>query len=361
MAYLVLANGDIYEGRRIGACTDTVGEIVFTTGVVGYLETLTDPSYAGQIIIQTFPVIGNYGVIPEDFEGESAARGYVVRELCDTPSNFRSRGTLDAFLKEKGIPGICGVDTRQLTRTIRESGVMNACICDEIPESLDAIRAYKVQGVVREVTCRQMHVIPAAGTQRFRVALLDYGAKRNILRSLVRRGCEVTVFPAETRASEILSRGFDGVMLSNGPGDPEENVFAIEQLRQIIGRLPVFGICLGHQLTALAMGGKTMKLKYGHRGGNQPVRELRSGHTYITSQNHGYAVVADSLKDLGGIQTWVNANDGSCEGIDYPDRNCFTVQFHPEACSGPRDTGFLFDRFMDMMDRKTGGNAHAEG
>lgn len=361
MAYLVLANGDIYEGKRIGAQGDVTGEIVFTTGVVGYLETLTDPSYAGQIIIQTFPVIGNYGVIPEDFEGRPAARGYVVRELCDTPSNFRSQGTLDAFLKEKGIPGICGVDTRQLTRTIRESGVMNACICDEIPENLDAIRAYRVQGVVPQVTSSEKRIVPAKGEVRFRVALMDYGAKANILRSLVKRGCEVTVFPASTPATEVLAENFDGVMLSNGPGDPEENVFAIEQLRSLIGRLPVFGICLGHQLTALAMGGKTMKLKYGHRGGNQPVREIRTGHTYITSQNHGYAVVAESLKGLGGTETWVNANDGSCEGIDYPDRNCFTVQFHPEACSGPRDTGFLFDRFMDMMDRKTGGNAHAEG
>ena len=361
MAYLVLANGDVYEGRRIGAPGDTTGEIVFTTGVVGYLETLTDPSYAGQIIIQTFPVIGNYGVIPEDFEGRPAARGYVVRELCDTPSNFRSQGTLDAFLKEQGIPGICGVDTRQLTRTIRECGVMNACICDEIPGDLEALRSYRVQGVVDRVTCKEPHVVPPKGDLRFRVALLDYGAKANILRSLVKRGCEVTVFPASTPAADVLSGSFDGVMLSNGPGDPEENTFAIEQLKQIIGRLPVFGICLGHQLTALAMGGKTMKLKYGHRGGNQPVREVKTGHTYITSQNHGYAVVAESLEGLGGTETWVNANDGSCEGIDYPGKNCFTVQFHPEACSGPRDTGFLFDRFMEMMENRKGASAHAEG
>ena len=360
MAYLVLANGDIYEGRRIGAPGDALGEIVFTTGVVGYLETLSDPSYAGQIIIQTFPVIGNYGVIPEDFEGKSACNGYVVRELCDTPSNFRSQGTLDSFLKEQGIPGICGVDTRQLTRTIRESGVMNACIVDKVPGDLSALFAYRVQGVVDKVTCSAPYLASPQGPVAHRVALLDYGAKRNILRSLLKRGCEVTVLRASTPAQTILEGGFDGLMLSNGPGDPEENVYQIAQLRKLLGKLPVFGICLGHQLTALAMGGKTTKLKYGHRGGNQPVREIRSGHTYITSQNHGYAVVSESLRGIGE-ETWVNANDGSCEGMDYPDMNCFTVQFHPEACSGPRDTGFLFDRFMDMMSNTTGGNAHAEG
>ena len=317
MAYLVLANGDIYEGTRIGEKRDAIGEIVFTTGMVGYLETLTDPSYAGQIITQTFPLIGNYGVIPPDFEGEPACLGYIVRELCDTPSNFRSEGPLDAFLKAHHIPGLQGIDTRQLTRTIRESGVMNAMICDTVPADLSAIRAYTVGPVVQRVTGKEIRQFPAEGEERFRVALLDYGYKRNILRSLTGRGCAVTVFPADTPAETILQGGFDGLMLSNGPGDPEENVYAIAQLKKLIGRLPVFGICLGHQLTALAMGGKTMKLKYGHRGGNQPVRELQTGRTYITSQNHGYAVIADSLQGVGK-ETWRNANDGSCEGMQYP-------------------------------------------
>ena len=354
MAYLVLANGDIYEGRRMGDPRDSIGEIVFTTGMVGYLETLTDPSYAGQIITQTFPLIGNYGVIPEVFEGKPACLGYVVRQICPSPSNFRSEGALDSFLREHGIPGICGVDTRQLTRTIRESGVMNAMICDTPPKDLSEILAYRVSGVVSRVTCREPAVFPAKGDTRFKVALLDYGYKRNIVRSLTERGCQVTVYPADTAADTILSAGFDGLMLSNGPGDPEENVYAISQLRCLIGRLPVFGICLGHQLAALAMGGKTMKLKYGHRGGNQPVRELQTGRTYITSQNHGYAVIADSLKGVGE-ETWRNANDGSCEGMRYPGKNCQTVQFHPEACSGPKDTGFLFDAFLRQM----GGAQHA--
>ena len=356
MAYLVLANGDVYQGERIGARHDAVGEIVFTTGMVGYLETLTDPSYAGQIITQTFPLIGNYGVIPDDFEGESACLGYIVREICPTPSNFRSQGPLDEFLASRGIPGLCGVDTRQLTRTIREAGVMNAMICDTVPSDLSAIRAYRVGRVVPSVSVTEPVTCPAQGTRRFRVALLDYGAKRNIIRSLTQRGCEVTVYPSSTPADTILRGGYDGLMLSNGPGDPEENTDEIETLRALIGRLPVFGICLGHQLCALALGGKTVKLKYGHRGGNQPVRDLASGRTYITSQNHGYAVVSGSL-GTAGRETFVNANDGSCEGMTYPGLRCFTVQFHPEACSGPKDTGFLFDRFLAMM----GGDADAKG
>lgn len=356
-AYLVLSNGRIFEGQSIGAERDSVGELVFTTGMVGYLETLTDPSYAGQIVTQTFPLIGNYGVIEPDFEGETAVKGYIVRELCDTPSNFRSEYALEQFLREHNIPGLCGVDTRELTRIIREEGVMNAKICMEKPEGVDeAISGYLVSGVVAEVSCKEKGVYPAIGETKYRVTLLDYGAKRNIIRSLQERGCEVTVVPQNTPAAEILAAAPDGIMLSNGPGDPAENIACIAQIRQLIGKIPVFGICLGHQLTALAMGGKTMKLKYGHRGANQPVKEVNGTRTFITSQNHGYAVVAESLKGVGR-ETFVNANDGSCEGMEYPGKNCFTVQFHPEACAGPKDTAFLFDRFLDMM----GGNSHAEG
>ena len=354
MAYLVLSNGKIFEGKRIGAAVDSVGEIVFTTGMVGYLETLTDPSYAGQIVIQTFPLIGNYGVIEEDFEGECKVKGYVVRELCDEPSNFRSQYPLDDFLKSKGVCGICGVDTRELTRIIREEGVMNAMICDEIPSDLSAVRNYTVEGVVEDVSRKEKEIFAPIGEKKYSVTLIDYGAKENIIRNLTKRGCEVTVVPSSTPAEEILKSEPTGIMLSNGPGNPEENTFCIEQIKKLVGNLPIFGICLGHQLTALAMGGKTEKLKYGHRGGNQPVREVSGTRTYITSQNHGYAVISDSLSGVAKL-TFVNANDGSCEGLEYPDKNIFTVQFHPEAASGPHDTEFLFDKFISMM----GGNCNA--
>ena len=345
--YLILQDGRVFEGVRFGAETDTVGELVFTTGMCGYIETLTDPSYAGQIVMQTYPLIGNYGIIREDFEGACCVRGYVVREWCDAPSNFRTDCDLDTFLKEQGVPGLYGVDTRELTRIIREHGVMNAAICDEVPADLTLIETYAVTGVVEAVSCREASVHPAEGEERFRVSLLDYGAKRNIVRELQKRGCTVTVLPATTSAEEILAADPNGVMLSNGPGDPAENVYQIEQIRKLLGKVPMFGICLGHQLTALAAGGSTYKLKYGHRGVNQPVRDVEGVRTYITSQNHGYAVDSDTVK-LGRVR-FANANDGTCEGIDYPELKAFTVQFHPEACTGPKDTSFLFDRFVDLM------------
>ena len=345
--YLILQDGRVFEGFRFGAEADTVGELVFTTGMCGYIETLTDPSYAGQIVMQTYPLIGNYGIIREDFEGACCVRGYVVREWCDAPSNFRTDCDLDTFLKEQGVPGLYGVDTRELTRIIREHGVMNAAICDEVPADLTPIETYAVTGVVEAVSCREASVHTAEGVELFRVSLLDYGAKRNIVRELQKRGCTVTVLPAGTSAEEILAADPDGVMLSNGPGDPAENVYQIEQIRKLLGKVPMFGICLGHQLTALAAGGSTYKLKYGHRGVNQPVRDMEGVRTYITSQNHGYAVDSDTVK-LGRVR-FANANDGTCEGIDYPELKAFTVQFHPEACTGPKDTSFLFDRFVDLM------------
>ena len=345
--YLILQDGQVFEGVRFGAETDTVGELVFTTGMCGYVETLTDPSYAGQIVMQTYPLIGNYGIIREDFEGACCVKGYVVREYCDTPSNFRTDCDLDTYLKEQGVPGLCGVDTRELTRIIREHGVMNAAICDEIPADLTPVASYAITGVVEAVSCKEPDRYQAEGEERFRVSLLDYGAKRNIVRELQKRGCTVTVLPASTSAEEILAAGPDGVMLSNGPGDPAENTYQIEQIRKLLGKVPMFGICLGHQLTALAAGGSTYKLKYGHRGVNQPVRDLNGVRTYITSQNHGYAVDGDTVK-LGKVR-FVNANDGTCEGIDYPELKAFTVQFHPEACTGPKDTSFLFDQFVELM------------
>ena len=345
--YLILQDGQVFEGVRFGAETDTVGELVFTTGMCGYVETLTDPSYAGQIVMQTYPLIGNYGIIREDFEGACCVKGYVVREYCDTPSNFRTDCDLDTYLKEQGVPGLCGVDTRELTRIIREHGVMNAAICDEIPADLTPIKTYAITGVVEAVSCKEPDRYPAEGEECFRVSLIDYGAKRNIVRELQKRGCTVTVLPASTSAEEILAAGPDGVMLSNGPGDPAENTYQIEQIRKLLGKVPMFGICLGHQLTALAAGGSTYKLKYGHPGVNQPVRDLNGVRTYITSQNHGYAVDGDTVK-LGKVR-FVNANDGTCEGIDYPELKAFTVQFHPEACTGPKDTSFLFDQFVELM------------
>ena len=345
--YLVLQDGRVFEGVRFGANADTIGELVFTTGMCGYIETLTDPSYAGQIVMQTYPLIGNYGIIREDFEGNCCVKGYVVREYCDAPSNFRTDCDLDTYLKEQNVPGLYGVDTRELTRIIREHGVMNATICDEVPADLKPVETYAVVGVVEAVTCKEPTVHPAVGEEMFKVSLLDYGAKNNIIRELQKRGCTVTVLPATTSAEDILTSDPDGVMLSNGPGDPAENVYQIEQIKKLLGKVPMFGICLGHQLTALAAGGSTYKLKYGHRGVNQPVRDVNGVRTYITSQNHGYAVDSDSIK--AGKLSFANANDGTCEGIDYPDLKAFTVQFHPEACTGPKDTSFLFDRFVDLM------------
>lgn len=343
-----MADGQTFEGYAFGADAPAVGELVFTTGMCGYVETLTDPSYFGQIVLQTFPMIGNYGVIPADFEGKCALNGYVVREWCDTPSNFRCEYDVDVFLKENGIPGIYGVDTRQITKIIRESGVMNAIITDTLPVDMKSVADFKIENAVASVSTKQRAVFQPA-EPKHRVTLVDYGAKRNIIRELVARGCAVTVVPYDTTAEDVLSTFPDGIVLSNGPGDPTENVFCIEQLKRLMGKLPLMGICLGHQLLALADGGKTEKLKYGHRGTNQPVH-LTGGHTYITSQNHGYAVVDGSTPH--GVTNMMNANDGTCEGVDYPSLNAFSVQFHPESSSGPKDTSFLFDKFISLM----GGN-----
>ena len=347
-AYLVLADGSVLEGFSFGADSSCVGELVFTTNMCGYIETLTDPSYYGQIVIQTFPLIGNYGVIPSDFEGECALKGYVVREYCETPSNFRCEKTLDAFLKERGIPGIYGIDTRALTRRIRQHGVINACITHSLPTDEEPIHRFAVQNALEAVSSKSVQFFPCE-QERFHVVLMDFGAKRNIIRELNERGCSVTAVPYDTTAEMILSMNPDGIMLSNGPGDPSENTGVINEIQKLFGTVPMFGICLGHQLAALAAGVDTYKMKFGHRGANQPVHDLKDGRTYITTQNHGYAVEPDSLKGKGEVRL-VNANDGSCEGIDYPEQKCFTVQFHPEACAGPKDTEFLFQRFIGLME-----------
>ena len=346
--YLILADGTLIEGTAFGAPAAAMGELVFTTGMGGYIETLSDPSYAGQIVVQTFPLIGNYGVIPADLEGVPALRGYVVREACAHPSNFRCEMTLDAYLKQVGIPGICGVDTRRITKKIREHGVMNAMLTDTLPANLSAVAAYRVQNAVAGVSCKAPYTVSPDAPVR-RVVLIDYGCKKNIIRELNARGCSVQVVPHDTSAEQILALSPDGVMLSNGPGDPAENTAEIAELKKLLGRVPLFGICLGHQLLALALGGRTEKLKYGHRGVNQPAKDLVTGRTYMTSQNHGYAVVSDSVGHVGTV-CFINANDGTCEGVDYPALRAFSVQFHPEACAGPKDTAFLFDRFIGMME-----------
>lgn len=349
--FIVLENGQVFEGMRFGAEVDTLGELVFNTGMVGYVQTLTDPSYYGQIVMQTFPLIGNYGMIPPEQEsGRCALKGYVVREWCDTPSNFRSEGTIDEFLKQQGVPGVYGVDTRQITRIIREYGVMNARIVDEVnADTLRGIREYRVTGALSGVSTRQRAAIPACGEKKHTIALVDYGAKHNIVRELTRRGCEVVLLPYDTTAEEICALKPDGLVLSNGPGDPADNPREIEQIRALVGRMPIMGICLGHQLLSLAMGARTTKLKYGHRGANQPVKRVSDGHMYITSQNHGYAVVSDSLPKSARL-SYINTNDMTCEGVEYPEVNAFSVQFHPEACAGPKDTDFLFDQFLSNVE-----------
>ena len=353
--YLVLENGDVFEGEAFGASGEVISEIVFTTAMTGYLETLTDKSYKGQAVVQTFPLIGNYGVIPEDKEGPvPSVSAYIVREACEEPSNFRCKGTIDDYLKENGIPGLKGIDTRALTRILREKGVMNGLITDQLPSDMDKalkdIAAYKIVDPVEAVTVPSVEEHDSA-ENKYTVAMIDCGVKENIVRSLVARGCKVFLFPASASCEEILTVKPDGIFISNGPGDPEDNKKTIATLQELDKTgIPTMGICLGHQLLALAHGFKTTKLKYGHRGANHPVKNLETGHVYISSQNHGYAVVSDSVDSSIASELFINVNDGTNEGIRYKNKPVFSVQFHPEACGGPKDTDFLFDEFTKMMD-----------
>lgn len=357
IAYLILEDGTVYQGKGFGIQGTVVGEVVFTTGMTGYQETLTDPSYYGQIVTQTFPLIGNYGL--NDFDSESAkswVKGYIVREWCEEPSNFRNQYTLDEFLKKNHIIGIYDIDTRALTRKIREHGVMNGTITTELPADRNAffreLGRYTIRDAVKSVSCTEKAFF-SAPDEKFHVVLYDYGYKANILRSLLQRGCSVTVVPYNTSLQEIREIKPDGIMLSNGPGDPSENTEPIRILKDLMNSgIPIFGICLGHQLLALANGAKTEKLKYGHRGANQPVADKTRDRVFITSQNHGYAVMGDTLDTKIGFVSHSNVNDGSCEGITYAGGNAFTVQFHPEACAGPQDTQYLFDHFIDMMSQQ---------
>ncbi len=389
-AFLILEDGTVFEGTQIGAQKEIISEIVFNTSMAGYLEVLTDPSYAGQAVCMTYPLIGNYGICREDMESRRAwPDGFIVRELSRIPSNFRCDITIQEFLKENDVPGIAGIDTRALTKILREKGTMNGMITtreyDSFEEILPKLKAYSTGKVVETVTCHKKYEVngvtdlaqngPISGSSRFdpkaykdgkrekrpslvrernggglRVALLDLGAKDNIARSLAARGCDVTVYPAGTTAEEILSSFPDGIMLSNGPGDPKECTDMIAQIRKLYdSEVPIFAICLGHQLMALATGADTYKMKYGHRGGNHPVKDLESGKIYISSQNHGYVVDTGKLDPAVAVPAFINVNDGTNEGLSYTGKNIFTVQFHPEACPGPQDSGDLFARFINMM------------
>lgn len=384
-AFLILEDGTVFEGIHIGADKEIISEIVFNTSMAGYLEVLTDPSYAGQAVCMTYPLIGNYGVCREDMESRKLwPDAFIVREISRIPSNFRCDASIQEVLEEYGIPGIAGIDTRALTKVLREKGTMNGCITTNenyvMEDVLKRLKEYDMGNVVDIVTCEEKYTLkgtkelsengPISGSARYtgekekrpslvrtlngagkKVALLDLGAKDNIAKSLAARGCEVTVYPARTSAEEILGDHPDGIMLSNGPGDPKVCTEVIANVRRLYeSDTPIFAICLGHQLMALATGADTFKMKYGHRGGNHPVKDLATGRVYISSQNHGYVVDMDKLDPKVATPAFVNVNDGTCEGLAYTGKNIFTVQFHPEACPGPQDSGYLFDRFIQMME-----------
>lgn len=384
-AFLILEDGTVFEGTHIGADREIISEIVFNTSMAGYLEVLTDPSYVGQAVCMTYPLIGNYGVCREDMESKKIwPDAFIVRELSRVPSNFRCDASLQEILDQYDIPGIAGIDTRALTKILREKGTMNGCITTDAAYDMEEMKkrllSYDMGNVVDIVTCEEKYTLkgsrelsengPVSGSARYtgekekrpslvreingkgkKVALLDFGAKDNIARSLAARGCDVTVYPARTAAEEILSDAPDGIMLSNGPGDPKVCTEVIKNIKKLYkSDTPIFAICLGHQLMALATGADTFKMKYGHRGGNHPVKDLETGRVYISSQNHGYVVDMDKLDPEVAAPAFINVNDGTCEGLSYTGKNIFTVQFHPEACPGPQDSGYLFDRFIQMME-----------
>ena len=400
-AFLILEDGTVFKGQHIGADKDVISEIVFNTSMAGYTEVFTDPSYAGQAVCMTYPLIGNYGVCEDDMESERIwLDGVIVRELSGIPSNFRCDMTIQEFLNRYDIPGIEGIDTRALVRILREKGTMNGMITTnenyKVEEIIPELRKYATGRVVEKVTCKEKKFVKGVSsvaengsisgsavfdqeafvadragdhTKRekkpsmvrelngkgLKVALLDLGAKDNIADSLAARGCDVTVYPARTTAEEILKDHPDGIMLSNGPGDPKDCPEVIAEVKKLYDSdATIFAICLGHQLMALATGADTFKMKYGHRGGNHPVKDLATGRVYISSQNHGYVVDMDKLDPQVARPAFINVNDGTNEGLAYVGKNIFTVQFHPEACPGPQDSGYLFDRFITMMNTKNG-------
>ena len=349
--YLVLEDGTYYEGYKLGSNDLSVGEIVFNTAMTGYQETISDPSYTGQIITFTYPLIGNYGINRDDFEALTPTlNGVVVKEASTHPSNFRNQKTLHDVLVQYKIPGISGVDTRSITRKIRQHGVLKAGFTDNRDDIDSLINTLKSTELPRDEVEKVSTKTPYVSTgSDLSVVLLDFGKKQNIVRELNMRGCNVTVVPYNTTAEEILAMSPDGVMLSNGPGDPDVVEVAIEMIKGILGKIPFFGICLGHQLFALSQGGTSFKMKFGHRGANHPVKDLRSGKVDITSQNHGYAIDKNSLVNTDLEVTHIALNDGTVEGLRHKTLPAFSVQYHPEARPGPSDSNYLFDEFMTMM------------
>ncbi|RXZ77090.1 carbamoyl-phosphate synthase small subunit [Paenibacillaceae bacterium] len=350
-ARLLLEDGTLFTGQAFGSEGQTIGEVVFNTGITGYQEVLSDPSYCGQIVTMTYPLIGNYGVARDDFEAiASHIHGFVVRRHEPVPSNWRAQNSLDYLLKEFGIVGISEIDTRMLTRILRHHGTMKGVLTtgaeriEELQERLGSAPMMRDQ-VARTST---KHVFSSPGNGE-RIVLIDYGAKSGILRELTQRNCDVVVVPHDTTAEQIRRLNPDGIQLSNGPGDPKDAMHAVATIKELLGEYPIFGICLGHQLFALACGADTTKLKFGHRGGNHPVKELSSGRCYITSQNHGYTVLDESIANTELAVTHINNNDRTIEGLKHKKYPAFTVQYHPEASPGPFDSSYLFDQFIEMI------------
>lgn len=350
---LILETGDVFHGEGFGVNLDTEGEIVFNTGMTGYQELISDPSYCGQIVCMTYPLIGNYGINRDDYECmEPAIKGLIVKEICDLPSNFRSQMSLDEFFQKKKMSGIAGVDTRRLTRIIRNYGSLKGKIVDNGANIEEVVAELKSKNFdtkqVQEVSTKTPYACPGRG---FKVVLVDFGSKLGIIRELSQRNCDIIVVSQDTTAEEILMMKPDGIMLSNGPGDPQDVPHALEMIRGVLGKVPIFGICLGHQLIALACGAKTYKLKFGHRGGNHPVLDVNTNKVAMTSQNHSYAVDQESLKNTDLVETHIALNDRTNEGVKHKIHSCFSVQYHPEASPGPEDANYLFDEFIELMEK----------
>ncbi len=345
-AYLVLENGKVFEGTSFGAVGTTIGELVFTTSMVGYNDLLTDAAYYGQIAVNTFPLVGNYGIVIDDYQNKKPyLNGFIVREACDNPSNFNCKCTLEDYMKMHNLIGICDIDTRELTKIIRDNGTMNCMITNSVDNAdVEAIKSYKIENAVENTSTG---AATSESSGELNVVVYDLGSKNNIEAELKKRGCKISVVKYDADFDAVMALNPDGIVLSDGPGNPADNTSVIENIKKLLGKnVPIFGISLGHQILALAMGCKTFKLKYGHRGASQPVKSIEKGTTCITSQNHGYAVDSNSLPS-GAAISFVNVNDGTCEGIEYAGKKAFSVQFHPIHSGGPHDTNYLFDKFID--------------